>query len=284
MSGTSCVVDGVTLVCAAATHAGRVRTANEDAHLAQPPVLLVADGMGGYDAGDRASAAVVAAFEPLLHGGPVVVEDVGDALTRAQAAVVALAAGTARGAGSTVTGAVLTRYAGAPHWLVVNVGDSRVYRLLDGGFHALTVDHSQVQERVTAGEITPEQARDAAGREVLTRAVGGQDPRADSWLVPVVDGERLLLCSDGLVRELPDDAIASLLTFGGTPASVATALVDAALRAGGRDNVTVVVVDVLAGGRADADDDGTVTLGTTIARVRTPAGPDLDDTVTVVRG
>ncbi|UAJ80484.1 serine/threonine-protein phosphatase [Leifsonia sp. ZF2019] len=233
---------------------GRKRAANEDSFLAVPPVFAVADGMGGHEAGAQASAHVVAALrETLCTGGPVDLVRVSAAIDEASRRVSALAATRERGAGSTLTGVILVVHDGRPHWLIVNVGDSRVYRLVGGYLEQLTVDHSLVQERVDAGTLRPEDRGTAPDKNVITRALGSVDARADSWLMPVTTGERLLVCSDGLHGELSDEQLREILVAGGRPAATTAALVEAANRAGGRDNVTAVVVDVLSGGDPGGD-------------------------------
>jgi protein phosphatase len=248
-------VSSVALNVASLTDTGLKRATNEDSVLAASPVFLVADGMGGHEAGDRASAAVVAAFEPLC-GAEVGVADIRAALDRAAAVVEGISAEHRQGAGSTVSGVALVEHEGAPHWLVFNVGDSRVYRHLGNDLVQLTIDHSLGQEMVDAGELRAEDLPSFARRNIITRAIGAADSAADSWLLPVLDGERLLLCSDGLSGEVSDEAIRATLTMCGRPESAASALVRRALQAGGRDNVSVVVIDVVAGGmRASRDDD-----------------------------
>lgn len=249
-------VSSVVLNVASLTDTGLKRTANEDSVLDASPVFLVADGMGGHEAGDRASAAVVAAFEP-LRGRAVEVDDVRDALSRAADVVEGIAAAHKRGAGSTVTGVALVEHEGSPHWLVFNVGDSRVYRHHGNELVQLTIDHSLGQELVDAGELRAEDLASFSQRNVITRAIGAPDSTADSWLLPVVDGERLLLCSDGLSGEVSDEAIRATLTMNGRPETAATALVRRALQAGGRDNVSVVVIDVVSGGARSRTDEGT---------------------------
>lgn len=242
-------VGGVRLVVAGATDAGRKRKANEDSILVEPPVFLVADGMGGYEAGDRASQAVVAAFR--RHGvtdGFGTLAAIRNSLVAADAGVSAVAAETSRGAGSTVAGTVLIDHDGAPHWLVFNVGDSRVYRHTGTVLEQLTVDHSLGQELVDEGKLQPDDLASFPDRNVITRAIGASDSTADSWLVPVIDGERLLICSDGLTSELADEGIRATLTMGGRPESVVSTLVKRANEAGGRDNVSVIVIDVVGGG------------------------------------
>ena len=245
----------VVLNVASLTDTGLKRAANEDSILAASPVFLVADGMGGHEAGDRASAAVVAAFEP-LGGTEVAVDDVRRALGRAAAVVEGIAAAHKQGAGSTVSGVALVEHEGVAHWLVFNVGDSRVYRHHGNELVQLTIDHSLGQELVDAGELRAEDLPTFAQRNIITRAIGAADSAADSWLLPVIDGERLLLCSDGLSGEVSDEAIRATLTMCGRPETAAAALVRRALQAGGRDNVSVVVIDVVSGGvQAGREDD-----------------------------
>ncbi|WP_350347822.1 protein phosphatase 2C domain-containing protein [Agromyces sp. G08B096] len=239
----------VTLAVGARTDTGRKRAGNEDSYLAVAPAFVVADGMGGHDAGDRASVAVVAAFRSKVPEGPrTSIDAVRTALALADTEVSRLAASTARGAGSTVAGVALIEHEGLPCWLVFNVGDSRVYRQLGTDLQQITVDHSLGQELVDGGSLRPDQLRDFAQRNVITRAIGAADSAADSWLLPVTTGERLLICSDGLTGEVSDEAIRATLTMTGRAESAADALVKRALDAGGRDNVTVVVIDVVAGG------------------------------------
>ena len=236
---TTISVGTVTLNVAAITDRGLRREANEDAFLAEGPAFVVADGMGGYESGDRASAAVV------------------DALLDADDRVAVVAAGTTRGAGSTATGVVLVSHEGYPFWLVFNVGDSRVYRHSGGALEQLTTDHSLGRELVSRGQLREDELATFVNRNVITRAIGAVDSLADSWLVPVVDGDRLLLCSDGLHGELDDEAIRAILTMNGQPEIAGRVLVERAKLAGGRDNITVVVIDVLAGGGALTGDDTT---------------------------
>jgi protein phosphatase len=152
--------------------------------------------------------------------------------------------------GTTVTGLAALETPGGDHLMVFNIGDSRVYRLASDRFEQLTVDHSEVQELVLAGVITREQARTHPRRNVVTRALGGDTGLLpDHWLLPAIGGDRYLICSDGLFSELPDEVIMPLLAVG-PPQQAADALVAAANDAGGRDNVTAVVVDI------DSDDDG----------------------------
>ncbi|WP_234698354.1 PP2C family protein-serine/threonine phosphatase [Lacisediminihabitans changchengi] len=241
---------------AAATDVGLRRKLNEDSYIAESPIFAVADGMGGHSAGDVASAAVVNRLALALGADFIEPAAIELALHDATEDIARAAEDLPLGVGTTVTGAALTLHEGEPYWVVFNVGDSRVYAIeLDSGERPgtlgalvqVTVDHSVVQELVAAGLIRPEDAESHPESNVITRAVGfNAEPRIDFWAVPARTGLRLLLCSDGLSKELDDPQISGLLTHGLNPADTAAALVAAALDSGGRDNVTAVVVDVVA--------------------------------------
>lgn len=240
----------------ARTDKGHVRKINEDAYLTEPPVFLVADGMGGYQAGETASAAVIDEFRD-ADGAEVSPEWVTDRLVRANATI-----RDGAGGGTTATGAALVLRDGRPYWLVFNIGDSRVYLRSGSQMRQVSVDHSVVQELVDAGRLAPERARFHPERHIVTKAVGTPAaPRPDFWLVPRDPGDRLLLCSDGVSTELDDAAIADVLGRPAGAQDVADALTELALQAGGRDNITCVVVDALPvdpdDGQAGADHDQT---------------------------
>ncbi len=257
----------VVLAVAARTDPGLKRPVNEDSLLAESPVFVVADGMGGYEAGDLASAAVVDAFRGMVGDAWADVAGIRAALVAASEGVAAVADGTLRGAGSTVTGAALVDHGGIAHWLVFNVGDSRVYRHVGNELEQLTIDHSLGQELVDRGELRHDQMADFANRNIITRAIGAADSTADSWLVPVVTGDRLLICSDGLYSEVPDEGIRATLTMSGKPESAASTLVQRARDAGGRDNISVIVIDVIAGGSPAAAGESTGVRDTTTVPV-----------------
>jgi serine/threonine protein phosphatase PrpC len=246
-----------------ATDRGHVRTVNEDALLTAPPVFLVADGMGGYAAGATASAIVVQEFAAPADTSSVTAEWVMDSFRRSQDRIRGAAAG-----GTTVAGFAAVEQNGLPYWLIFNIGDSRVYRCSAGTVSQISVDHSVVQELIELGDVSREKARFHPQRHIITRAVGSPDgPRPDFWLLPATGGDRLMICSDGVTSELDADQIAELTSAVDTsPQQVAQSLVASALGAGGRDNVTVVVVDVVA---VDAD----VSAGESPV-VRRPAIPD----------
>ncbi|HEY6790825.1 MAG TPA: protein phosphatase 2C domain-containing protein [Trebonia sp.] len=229
---------------AASTSPGQVRRVNEDSYMAQPPLFAVADGMGGHGSGDLASRLAIDTLTVAGRLRPLSVDDVLGALDGANRAIVTYEG--ARGMGTTITGLALLETAGGDHLMVFNVGDSRVYRVSGGLLDQVTVDHSEVQELVNAGVITRDEARIHPRRNIVTRALGTSPPsRIDYWLLPANAGDRYLICSDGLYSEVPDERVASLLASGGSPQATADALVAAAEVAGGHDNITVIVIDVV---------------------------------------
>lgn len=226
-----------------ATDRGLVRAVNEDALLAYPPVFLVADGMGGHDAGDVASRLAVEEFAQLAGRPHATSDDVHTCFTRTAERIRETLDG--RPCGTTVAGVAVAEHEGSSYWLVFNVGDSRVYRWVDGVLRQISVDHSVVQEMLDSGEIDAGQARTHPERHVLTRALGsGAAPEPDYWMIPAGPHDRLLVCSDGLTGELPDAVIAGVLGELADPQDAAQELVRLAVEAGGHDNVSTVVVDV----------------------------------------
>lgn len=230
----------------AATHTGTRRALNEDALLSSAPVFIVADGMGGHEAGEVASAAVIAEFSQLVGRDAVALDDVRQAVARARVAVDGLATAGAR-AGTTLSGVVISSVDGLGYWLAVNIGDSRTYRFADGALEQISEDHSVIQELLDAGELTPEEALTDSRRNVITRAIGaGSTGDADFWLFPAERGDRMLVCSDGLTSEVRASRIAEVLASEADPQRAADLLTADAVAAGGRDNITVVVVDAIA--------------------------------------
>ena len=230
----------------AVTHPGCLRSLNEDAHLATSPIFLVADGMGGHEAGERASAAAISSFAHLIGHNDVQIDQVSSALARARASIESLSHSARGRAGTTLSGAVLASVDGMGYWLVLNIGDSRTYRFADRELEQITVDHSVVQELIEAGELTEEQATHDRRRNIITRALGGgSEGEADYWLFPAELGDRMLVCSDGLPNELSAEHIRGVLDSESDPQKAAEILLDDAVRAGARDNVTVVVVDAV---------------------------------------
>ncbi len=246
----------VTLAWAAATDTGLRRTANEDSYVAMSPIFAVADGMGGHSAGDLASAAVVHRLAEVASAGFGTSREVNRALQSATDDIGEIAGDTELGVGTTVTGALLTLQEQDPFFAVFNIGDSRVYSLEHNELTQITVDHSVVQELVDAGTLTRDEADHHPDSNIITRAVGFNSvPAPDYWMIPVRVGLRLLLCSDGLTKELSDERIRLHLASGLSPEVTAAALVDAALAAGGRDNITTVVLDVLDAPESVPDED-----------------------------
>ncbi|MCL2514552.1 MAG: protein phosphatase 2C domain-containing protein [Microbacteriaceae bacterium] len=236
----------ITLSWSAASDRGHRRAVNEDSLLARAPIFAVADGMGGHEAGDFASAAVITRLAEQLGRGFLDAGEISDALRAAVEDMTKGVGMTDLGTGTTVTGLALTLHQGDAYWLVFNIGDSRVYQLQDERLHQLTIDHSIVQQLLDRGLITPSEAEVHPHANVITRAVGfNEDPVPDFWLIPIVAGSRLLVCSDGLTKELTEHGIRHFLTIGTSAADAASRLMDAALGNGGRDNVSVIVVDVL---------------------------------------
>lgn len=247
---------GLVIAWGAATDTGLRRAHNEDSLIAQSPMFAVADGMGGHSAGDIASAAVVSRLAEAVVADFTESEAIEFALHEATVDIGEAADEKALGVGTTVTGAALTMEDGDPFWTIFNVGDSRVYAFENNELQQVTTDHSVVQELVAAGLIRAEDAESHPESNVITRAVGfNAEPRIDFWVVPVRKGVRLLLCSDGLTKEIDDERIRIQLGAGLSPVETAKALVHAALVSGGRDNVTTIVVDVVeAHGLLDIDD------------------------------
>lgn len=214
--------------------------------MAGPPVFVVADGMGGYSRGDVASTMVVEAFEPLVGHLEVAVADLDAAIARSRAEIARLGA-TADAPGSTVIVAAYVTQSGHGYWLIAHEGDSRAYTWTKGRLDQVTRDHSIVQELVDAGEIAPHEANSHPHRHVITRAVAARiDTEPEFTLVPAESGSRLLLCTDGLTSELSSESIAVLLGQAATSRDAVDVLLRSAVDAGGHDNVTALVVDVLA--------------------------------------
>lgn len=230
----------------AATDVGRLRQVNEDSLLAVPHVYVVADGMGGHAAGDLASAIVVEELRALA-GTVVDIDSVTRTLDSANARVRGLAADGAPSAATTVSGVIGVVEDGVPYWLVANLGDSRVYQLSRGSLAQVSVDHSVVQELIDNGELEASAARTHPQRHVVTRAVGAPDSlEPDYWLLPAVVGDRIVVCSDGLTVEVDDGQLCERLLAEPEPQVAADTLLALALASGGRDNITVLVIDVRA--------------------------------------
>lgn len=242
----------VALSWAARTDVGSRRSVNEDSLIASAPLFAVADGMGGHSAGDVASDAVVRRLADYAGAAAVSTEDIDTALDQAVRDMADGDGVTDEGSGTTVSGAALAIISEQPAWLVFNIGDSRVYRLAANVLDQLTVDHSIVQELVDSGQITRDEADTHPHSNVITRAVGFHEtPLPDYRAFTLEAGVRLLACSDGLTKEITTYGLRHFLSTNPDPADAADELLAAALGNGGRDNVTLVIVDVLSVERAD---------------------------------
>ncbi|MFE4543167.1 PP2C family protein-serine/threonine phosphatase [Arthrobacter sp. NPDC056727] len=227
------------------TDRGLRRELNEDSYIASDPVFAVADGMGGHEAGEVASGMCVRALAqlPQLATGERTAT-AGVLQQYLASADESIRSATGSRAGTTLSGVVVVEQMGVPYWLVMNIGDSRTYRLSQGRLSQVSVDHSEVQELVESGEITAEEAAVHPRRHVVTRALGaGDETEADYWLLPIEEGDRVMVCSDGLNGELTDGEMHEILSTVEDPQEAVDALIQAALRRGGRDNITVIVID-----------------------------------------
>ncbi len=259
-----------------ATHAGQVRPQNEDNLLAIDGIYVVADGMGGHEAGEVASQIAVDRVQADLDieelpGASTVVNSISNANGDIFRAAIANPGQAGMGTTLTAIAVIGDQLAGrgAPNldvnddpgevtpvvpaepseaFVLANVGDSRTYLLRHDRLRRVTVDHSYVQELVSTGHISEDEARTHPRRNIITRALGIEpEVKVDWWTLPLIRGDRFLLCSDGLVDEVDDDVIKDTLTTISDPQEASDRLVDQANEAGGRDNITVVIVDVLEG-------------------------------------
>ena len=231
----------------ATTDVGMVRQQNEDAFHAEENLYIVADGMGGHNAGEVASALAVSTVRSGARMGIHTPDQFRELVQQANTAIytASLDDSTQSGMGTTLTAAAIIP-GEEPRILVANVGDSRTYLFRSGALTRLSVDHSYVQELVNEGIITPEEARVHPRRNIVTRAMGiDRFVQVDVFSHLVRTGDRLVLCSDGLVDEVADTDIARVLIEHSDPQDTAEALVLVANANGGRDNTTVIVLDIL---------------------------------------
>lgn len=231
----------------ATTDVGMVRQQNEDAFHAEENLYIVADGMGGHNAGEVASALAVSTVRSGARMGIRTADQFRELVQQANTAIytASLDDSTQSGMGTTLTAAAVVP-SEEPRILVANVGDSRTYLFRSGALTRLSIDHSYVQELVNEGIITPEEARVHPRRNIVTRAMGiDRSVQVDVFSHLVRTGDRLVLCSDGLVDEVPDTDIARVLTEHTDPQETAEVLVMVANANGGRDNTTVIVLDIL---------------------------------------
>jgi protein phosphatase len=238
----------------AVTDTGRQRRANEDSLLARAPLFVVADGMGGAQAGEVASRLAVESFRPGLADAArpedalaALAREANDRIHRRSHANAAQA-----GMGTTLTAV----YVGEADVAIAHVGDSRAYCLRAGELLRLTDDHSLVDELMRQGRLTPEEAVEHPQRSVITRALGPElTVEVDTRSFRARAGDVYLLCSDGLTTMLAEEEIAAVLRAHPPLREAGEALIAAANEAGGRDNITVVLLrleEVSAGANADA--------------------------------
>lgn len=225
---------------AARTHVGKVRLLNEDRYLDAPERNLwaVADGMGGHDAGDVAATMAVRALAALCDGAaPLDADAIGRTLQAANGCIHAHLAGRGQRGGCTIAGLWLDERSAHIFW----AGDSRVYRFRGGHLERLTRDHSVVQQLVDAGALSADQAARHPQANVITRALGVDDQvDIDLCTIDLGAGDRFLLCSDGITAELDDGQLAGYMRE--QPGEIMNAIMAAALAAGGRDNLTLIMV------------------------------------------
>jgi PPM family protein phosphatase len=225
------------------TDPGRLRSGNEDATFARSPVFVLADGMGGAQAGEVASEIVAQTFARGLPEAGTPEERLSVTVQEANREIHALALTEHEyaGMGTTVTAAYLDEDAVA----VANVGDSRAYLLRDGELIRLTKDHSLVEELVEQGKLTDEEALEHPQRSIITRALGPEpEVEVDTWSIPLRPTDIVMLCSDGLTDMLLENQVQQALVESATLSDAADRLIDDANAAGGRDNITVVLFRV----------------------------------------
>jgi serine/threonine protein phosphatase PrpC len=253
----------------AATDTGRQRRANEDSLLARSPLFVVADGMGGAQAGEVASRLAVDVFEEGLGDTAEPESGLAERAGAANARIHELSHSNAEQAGM---GTTLTAVYVAPAEVAIaHVGDSRAYRLRAGELTRLTDDHSLVDELMRQGKITPEEAVDHPQRSVITRALGPEPSvEVDTRTYSARPGDVYLLCSDGLTTMLSEEQVAELLRSHARLHDAGEALIAAANEAGGRDNITVVLFR-LEDPSAPA---GALAPETAERAALSPAGPD----------
>jgi protein phosphatase len=244
----------------AQSHVGLVRSGNEDSGYAGPRLLVVADGMGGHAAGEVASAVTVEALAGLDGPGPAPSDldtdgALTDAITRANHRIRELVDADPRrsGMGTTVTAMLWT----GGGFALAHIGDSRAYLLRDGELTQLTRDHTYVQALIDEGRIREDERETHPARSLLLQALGGDDVEPDLAAVDAEDGDRVMLCSDGLSGVVAPDVIADVLSTEADPQAAADRLVEMAVNGGGPDNITCVVADVRATPHEPRDDDTT---------------------------
>jgi protein phosphatase len=243
------------------TDTGRQRNANEDSLFTRAPLFVVADGMGGAQAGEVASKTAAESFDRELPGGPPE-RVLRETIESANRTIHERARNDAdlAGMGTTITAAIVDLE--AEEVAIGHVGDSRAYRLRGGRFERLTRDHSLVEEMRRKGQLTDAQAEDHPQRSIITRALGPEpEVEVDLQTVPAQPADVFLICSDGLTTMLGDEQIGQILARATSMEAAVRALVDEANRAGGRDNITVVAFRLGDAADAPAGVEGATLIG-----------------------
>lgn len=250
----------IVLSWAGVTDTGLRRDNNQDAFLAQFPLFVVADGMGGHAGGEIASQSTIARLQEVVDSAAVSTAAIEHALEQAVRDIASHPETTDEGTGTTLTGVFFDVSDDEPRWISLNIGDSRVYLLRDDRLVQVTTDHSVVQELISSGRLSPEEAESHPYSNVITRAVGASELTPPDYLgIEVLDGDRFVICSDGLTKELTDYGIQHFLREQSDPSVAADAMLAAALENGGRDNVTLIIVQIERTGQLPGADDDTAT-------------------------
>lgn len=272
--------------CGAATHVGQVRDGNEDNFVTIEGLYFVADGMGGHSAGEVASEIAVRILQEVYTDPKVRVSSPGllaDAISTANTAIFmeAMHDSSKTGMGTTLTGLAVTN-ASDNQIVVANVGDSRTYLWRHGELRQVTKDHSHVQTLVDRGAITRAEARVHFQRNIVLRAMGIESwVDIDTFPMTVEDGDRFIMCSDGLVDEADDDEIETEIRLSTSVQDLADRLVELANHNGGRDNITVVVVDFAVSDEVE-DTSSEVIAAAPVVEPPTVAEPAITEEITVV--
>jgi PPM family protein phosphatase len=263
----------------AATDVGRMRTNNEDSYLSERPVAAVADGMGGHNAGEVASAIAIEELAALRGKGPwpnerAATDDLKRAIVRANRRIREAAAADRELNGMGTTLVAVLEDGDSVH--LANVGDSRAYLLREGELTQVTVDHTLVQELVDGGRLSPKDAERHPQRSMITRALGvDHQVEIDLFTYKLLPGDRLVLCSDGLSDVLNPPQIRHVLLRVRDPQRAAERLVALAVEGGGPDNITVIVIDTeQAGTEPDTTGDLAPGIGSATGAMPTVDDPD----------
>ena len=263
----------------AATDIGQVREGNEDSFLVVAPLYAVADGMGGHRGGEVASSLALETVQGMFERRE---GSLSDQVVEANRAVFDRSQNdrTVSGMGTTLTAALVD--GNRVH--LVHVGDSRAYLLRGGELAQLTEDHTLVHRMVMEGEISQEEAETHPQRSILTRALGvDQSVQVDEDDVEVADGDRLLLCTDGLTGMVPEGQIREILLESADPQEAVEKLVKVANRAGGIDNITAVILDFSADGSGPGETKrSAIPQQPTMERPVPPAAPPKRSDITIV--